>query len=331
VARRKQSGKKPAKSGNKKKSRKGVAKPRVAKKAKKKDDNSARSGRGGSSSSGKKTKTNKGEVVDPNLPIEYFDPKLEARADEVRSRIKTLNKKRVKITVELMELLHEALTKSYYLHYGYDSFREYVKKDVDTVDVTKAYALGKIWQKFHVEGCLPKKEVAAIPWTKGNAVADEVTKDTAKEWQKKIEKHTGEELKAEVEARKQERQILADDDEDPEEVKWDLFKVFLTHRQKSIVDAALETAGKGKSDSTKENHILAQICSEWLALNQKGASNEQRLAMILSRLSDAHRFEIFAFKKNVRGRERDEVLNEILDQVEELFGVEVEIKNGEEE
>jgi hypothetical protein len=278
----------------------------------------------------------KEEAKEKLLPDKPLPPKIAKRADQVLEELVDLAKKRHQMDKDIAERLFEVAQGRYYKHYTdeegnpFKTFDEFVKGKL-SIDLRKAYALKRVWQKLHLEAGLDWKEVKKIPWTKADVIADEVTPENVDEWKDRSKKMTVPELRREVKTRKKERQEIADKGEEPEDVEFDRHIYHMTKRQKEAVDVAIEKAG-GKAKSDKAGHVVSQICAEWLGMEiVKGNSHDKRVALILSRIGLAHDLEIFAFRPGSKD-ERETALNDVLDNVEETFGVKVEIvEDGEDE
>ncbi|MFH1739095.1 MAG: hypothetical protein ABIH23_08810 [bacterium] len=300
-----------------------MARPFVAKKIEKErpDSTPNRCSGGGSDGSEKSV----------DLPSKPKTTAIVNRADEVRTEIKMLAKKMAKDGQNLMELLWEVKDQGYYTDYGFKTWEDYVQSEVG-IKPRNAYMLKRVWEAFHIKGGLPASEVRQIPYTKGDIVASEVTPDNAKEWAAKAKNTRGDDLRKTVRNRREERKETADPDEKevPQE-KFKRFMVYLSPKQTETVNLALAAAAK-KAESDKENHQLAQICGEWLSLyGARGVTDADVLANLFHRLGDRHGYEVFAFPKKIKSEQKQALLSNILDNVEELFGVELEIVDGDEE
>ena len=344
----KQKGKK---SGDSKKNTKPVAKSPVAKRGKKETkDSAACSGRSSVSDSGKGKRAdvekNKDNVV--HLPMERkFSAAMIPRADEVLEELLNLNKRRRKIEMRQAKLLYEVQINQYYTHYKdgkgkpFKTFESFVHIKMK-VDIRKAYALKRIWAKLHIEGGVAAKELEQIPWTKAELIASEgTTPEEVEEWKSKAEQMPYNALKSAVtKNRKKRRQELLgkvdsgpaeeEDTKPKEQEKWERLLVYLSEDQNELVQAAIRTA-EPRAKSDKTNVIISLICQEWLAYYSKHKSDRQRLAALLARLSDSSDFEIFAFPKKAKSMSaKKKLVNEILDQVYDLFGITAHITDEEE-
>jgi len=354
MVRKKDKKQKGKKKRNSKKSPKPVAKPKspVAKGRKKKaKDSAAPSGRRGTSSSGK-NKEGQVEIDDDNvtyLPVEErtFTADMIPRANQVLEKILKLNEERKKIQMKLAKLLYEVKQNQYYVHYkdddgnAFNSFEGFVVGKLKE-DLRKAYALKQIWAKLHVEGGLSAKELEQIPWTKAQMIASESNSpEEMEEWKEKAIQMPYGQFKKEVDKNRKNKRRRKEivnhknfdnsfDDEDTEkkpktDEKWERLLVYLSEDQNEVIEAAIKAA-TGPAKSEKKNQVLSLICQEWLAFYSKNKTEHERLAALLARLSTNSGYEIYSFPKNVRSKKaRKEIVNNILDDIYDLFGIEAHI------
>ncbi len=192
--------------------------------------------------------------------------------EKLRRRIIELVEKVNESYWELSELLYIVYNKGYFKRWGYNSFKDYVEKELD-IGERKAYYLVNIWYWFVVKGNVSDVEKAKkLGWSKAKELVGVVTPENQKEWLRKALKLSHDMLIKEVKeyVRTQQGQVSGRVDKD--DVVHRVFFVLFEDQYNNVMHA-LELA-KQISNSDKQGHNLDLICTEFLATHQLPKGND---------------------------------------------------------
>ena len=188
------------------------------------------------------------------------------RVKWTRERLTVLKKMVEGAYLEFTELLYEAAQGQYFKEWGFDTFDEYIKQELDWQE-RKGWYFVAIQKKLVVEGKVSKDKLQKIGWSKASRLtslpASELTEGKAEKWVEKAEGKTFTELEAEVrrvnarQADKNTKEIEAEADNDFTPIRF-----LLRPGQVKNVEGALKLAER-ITGSDKRNNLLDMICLDF--------------------------------------------------------------------
>lgn len=211
------------------------------------------------------------------------------RQDWVRDYSKKASLAGDRLGLYFGEILYEVKKKEYWKVWKFNSFDEYVEKEIN-ICRRKSYYLIQIYEKFVIELECPLDSLLHIPWNKAKELVSVITKENADELLKDLDKKTFDEVK------KMKKKLSGSKSKD---TSFKRMSFSLTDDQFDNVEQALDIAGQ-MSGSDKTGHLLDMICADFLS----SRIAEQELGA-KSLLND---------------------INVHIDNLERVFGVKVEVK-----
>lgn len=188
------------------------------------------------------------------------DPK---RVKWTRERLTILKKMVEGAYLEFTELLYEAAQGQYFKEWGFDTFDEYIKQELDWQE-RKGWYFVAIQKKLVIEGKVSKEKLQKIGWSKASRLTSlppsELTDGKAEKWVERAENRTFTELEADV--RKVNAKRADKTAADIEEESFERVAFQLHPAQFKNVEAALKLAQK-VTGSDKRNHLIDMICLEF--------------------------------------------------------------------
>ena len=168
--------------------------------------------------------------------------------------------------IAIGERLTRVHDQSLYQEIGFDTFEEYCDQKLD-FQWRKAYYLidGAKASKIMKDVGIKPEEILKVGWTKICEAAPVITRDNAKEWLKKCQEETMEDLRLDI---KKDRAKAKGKTVEELEAEEELFKlVFQFYKpQLETVQRAMHVAGKILK-SEKPSHILEMICLAYTSHN----------------------------------------------------------------
>jgi hypothetical protein len=214
---------------------------------------------------------------------------------EARQKVLDLRNKVEESYWELSKTLNDVYQGSYYIPWGYSSWKEYVENELQFA-LRKAQYLVSIQDWFGKMKPEVKAWVQSLGWTKAKELIGIVTDENAAEWKARLEGLTYAELVAELKGGKgggDETPIDGSTERPaaPEKAAKKAFALF--PEQASNVEAAL-TKAKALANTDKEGHALDLICSDFLATN----ASDDDLFGVLRRLEKSSGLRLVAYDKS---------------------------------
>lgn len=214
-------------------------------------------------------------------------------ADE-RAKIIDLRNKVEESYWELSKELSNVYQGSYYIAWGFASWKEYVESELQFA-LRKAQYLVSIQDWFGRMKPAVQEWVQSLGWTKAKELIGVVTDENAADWKARLDGLTYAELVAELKGGKKGEETPIEGDggdrvapEKPERKAFSLFP-----EQSSNVAAALEKA-KALANTDKDGHALDLICSDFLATN---AADDDFFG-VLRRLEKTSGLRLVAYDKS---------------------------------
>ncbi len=188
---------------------------------------------------------------------------------EVRSDIVELVSSITKNYFQLAALLHDVRQNSYYIAWGFRTWREYAETEVG-IGARKADYLVQIYDWFGSMGANAQQWVEGLGWTKAKELVGVVDEQNIDEWRSRIDGLSFSQMKSELEGHV-DAGALGEDGGDGgsssgsgDGEKTSKLSFALYPAQKANVEQAIAAAKKAvKSD--KDGHALDLICSDYLA------------------------------------------------------------------
>lgn len=186
---------------------------------------------------------------------------------DVRKRVLDLRKKVEESYWELSQSLSEVYSKSYYIAWGFQSWKEYVESELDFA-LRKAQYLVSISDWFSKMSPEVQDWIKSIGWTKAKALVGVVTDENAADWKARLDGLTYAQLVEELKGASKDIDTPLDGegDKDVAEDKPQKKAFSLFPEQSANVAAALDKA-KQLANTEKDGHALDLICSDFLATN----------------------------------------------------------------
>jgi hypothetical protein len=187
---------------------------------------------------------------------------------DVRKRVLDLRKKVEESYWELSQSLSEVYGKSYYIAWGFQSWKEYVESELEFA-LRKAQYLVSISDWFSKMSPQLQDWIKGLGWTKAKELVGVVNDENAADWQARLEGLTYAQLVDELKGKGKDIETPIDGDggesdsaeEKPQKKAFSLFP-----DQSANVTAALDKA-KQLANTEKDGHALDLICSDFLATN----------------------------------------------------------------
>lgn len=188
---------------------------------------------------------------------------------EVRGRVVELVSSITKNYFQLAALLHDVRQNSYYIAWGFRTWREYAETEVG-IGARKADYLVQIYDWFGSMGADAQQWVEGLGWTKAKELVGVVDEQNIDEWRSRIDGLSFSQMKSELEGHVDVGGLGEDggdggsssgsgDGEKTSKLSFALYPA-----QKANVEQAIAAAKKAvKSD--KDGHALDLICSDYLA------------------------------------------------------------------
>lgn len=184
---------------------------------------------------------------------------------EIRQQVRDLRRAAEESYWDLSVGLHEVYTNSYYIAWGFQSWKEYVEADLD-FQPRKAQYLVSIQEWFGRMKPGVQDWIREMGWTKAKELVGVVTNENAKEWQGLLRGKSYKDMMSMLSG-------STDDDGDSNVTPIDKNgekasrKAFgLYPDQLANVDQAIQKAME-IAQSDKEGHALDMICVDFLATN----------------------------------------------------------------
>ncbi|MCK5640985.1 MAG: hypothetical protein KAJ19_09320 [Gammaproteobacteria bacterium] len=189
---------------------------------------------------------------------------------EIRAKVKDLRNKVDEDYWKLSEVISEVYEGSYYVGWGFKSYREYIEQELD-FQWRKAQYLVSIQGWFGQMKPNVQKWVRSLGWTKAKELVGVVTQDNAAQWKKKIEGKSYRDLQDIIKAAKEKAEAstgeASADGSEPAAPDRAVRKNFgLFSGQLDNVERAL-TKAKEVGNTDKDGHALDMICVDYLATN----------------------------------------------------------------
>jgi len=193
---------------------------------------------------------------------------------DVRENVLALRRKTEESYWELSIALHEVYTSSYYVAWGFESWKDYVETELDFRTRKAQYLVG-IQEWFGKMKPNVQQWVRELGWTKAKELTGVVTNDNASQWRRDIEGKSYREMMVLVDRHKQEKRLEAQsgppasatfEPTAPGEDEREIFtkrSYQLAPAQVENVDLAFQKA-KELAESDKEGNVLDLICSDFL-------------------------------------------------------------------
>ena len=221
------------------------------------------------------------------LPEEIREDEI-VPADVVRGRVSYLIGVRNTVDLELGGWLYRILHNRLYEEWGYESFEDYTKSEMDW-KYRKATYFISMWKKFRLELGVSDDEIKGIPWTKLRAVDSVITADNKDDLLPKVRESTVVECEAIAKSLK----ATDEDGTAPPVEDSKIFNCMLMGEQIENVELAFENAGRmAKSD--KKGHLLDQIC---LAFNASVGVDSTSLPVLLKHIQDRFGVRLIAVEE----------------------------------
>jgi len=186
---------------------------------------------------------------------------------DVRKRVLDLRKKVEESYWELSQSLSEVYGKSYYIAWGFQSWKEYVESELEFA-LRKAQYLVSISDWFSKMSPQLQDWIKGLGWTKAKELVGVVNDENAADWQARLEGLTYAQLVDELKGKGKDIDTPLDGegDKDVAEDKPQKKAFSLFPEQSANVAAALDKA-KQLANTEKDGHALDLICSDFLATN----------------------------------------------------------------
>lgn len=236
--------------------------------------------------------------------------------NEVRRRLKAGKGTVDKTYIQMGRDLYLAYHRRLYQTWGYDTFTDYVEKEVG-IAKTRAERLRRIWTKYIKKLKVSPKELEGVGFTNAFTMMPVVDSGNVHEWMDKAKSSSWRDLDLAVQvARSPSPAAVAalagagaavktgdkiadtgmafhDDDEAPDELKpgdlrrpW-TFRMYPS--QYKVVDAAVSEARRTKPDEMAENEALAHVATEFLAARMsKEESPLVRLKFLMTTMEQVY-------------------------------------------
>lgn len=186
----------------------------------------------------------------------------EAKANTLRTRIRTLAGTGAQNAMDLAQALHESYHgwayvggKQHYLYelWGYRTWEDFVGKEAG-LRKTTAYSYVRVWQIFYVDLAGAWDVNDLLPFSKMRALsAATLTKNNVSGWLKKARNMTCGQLVAKVYGKPELHQM----------------RVPTTSAQRAKINDALTIAGEAFGSDLSRGDLLARIAGEWMDLQRK--------------------------------------------------------------
>lgn len=242
--------------------------------------------------------------------------------EEIRRQVLALRNKADDDSWALASALAQVHAKSYYHGWGFDTWKDYVEKEVD-IHIRKAQFLVKIEEWL---AGLPKNVsgwVRTLGWTKARMLCGVITHENASEWRARI--GTGITVAALDDLLHAESAAAAANpdgpggDSDPN--RQPAFKVRVTPAQRQNIERALEVAARAAGCDTTEDrkgYLLDLVATEYLA----GNHGIRTVSDYLTNVENVLGVKLVAFDEAkdeiIHGSDLVERLNAEIDQAESL-------------
>jgi DNA polymerase III gamma/tau subunit len=178
-----------------------------------------------------------------------------SRADVVRGQIKEFRDQVEEGYLDMSQLMAEIFHKEFYLEWGFDTFQDYVSKELD-FEIRKAEYFVKIWDKTKALN-LPRAELHKLGWTKIKDLINVMTAENAQEWLKRAKDMSTREV---TDAVRITRRV---DPNVPRPATVITLKLVMSESEANIITEAL---GEAKQLCNTTNDVLAleMICQDWM-------------------------------------------------------------------
>ena len=210
------------------------------------------------------------------------------RSKQIRHKILSLKNSIETSYFELAELLYETYVNRYYEEWGYESFEEYCKKELEFGERKGRY-LVSVWYHLVIEKQFTDKELNKLKnvgWTKLRALVRVVDTSNVDEWIELAKTMTVDELDIKTKQAVFEKMVSKEvcEGEIVQEIKR--FSCVLVDDQIKVVEKAFEIAEK-IAKSNKRGNLLTLICLDFLS-TKAGEDLElsEFISQTLQKLSD---------------------------------------------
>jgi len=186
---------------------------------------------------------------------------MKLQEEKIRGRIQELKTQIEQNFLELAKLLSQVRKERLWKNWGFDSFTEYVEKEVG-FSLRKAEYLCRVWEKLACRLQEPeRKKLQVVGWTKAKEIAKS---DEVEKWLEAAPKLSVKELKEKVREGKTE-----------ETPKFKQINFKLTEEQYDTVQKALDIASKisDQGKETSPSRLLEMICITFLTDFQHGSED----------------------------------------------------------
>lgn len=216
---------------------------------------------------------------------------------DTRKRVLDLRKQVEEGYWDLSQALYEVYSGSYYIAWGFASWKEYAECELELAP-RKAQYLVSIQEWFGRMRPEIQSWVQGLGWTKAKELVGVVTEENAKDWRNRLDGLSYREMMGELH-RVDGGSESSDDalpsgasrasvDEKPQKKMFALFSA-----QSENVEVAIEKAKK-MANTEKEGHALDLICSDFLATN----AGVDTVSDMLGRFERSTGLYLIAYDKN---------------------------------
>jgi len=226
--------------------------------------------------------------------------------EEVRQRIQDCIQRIDAAYMELCQLLHKVYSEKLWQVWGYNSFDQYVEKELP-YKMRKVYYLISIWDWFAVKVGDPTvmEKVAGLGWSKVKELVGVVTAENVDEWVEIARRVDGRQLaelckQALIEKERQAGAAPLPHEENVAAVSK-LIKTInfsVTPEQYETIQTALEAA-KRITGSNKKSYLITMICLDFAAQHAAAHSGKVSVLKHMESMLGVELIAIDAFTKKV--------------------------------
>jgi hypothetical protein len=216
---------------------------------------------------------------------------------DTRNRILDLRRQVEEGYWDLSQALYEVYSGSYYIAWGFASWKEYAECELELAP-RKAQYLVSIQEWFGRMRPEIQNWVQGLGWTKAKELVGVVTEENAKDWRNRLDGLSYRDMMSELHRSDDGSGPNPDPlpsgtsnssgDEKPQKKMFSLFSA-----QSENVEVAIEKAKK-MANTEKEGHALDLICSDFLATN----AGVDTVSEMLGRFERSTGLYLIAYDKN---------------------------------
>jgi hypothetical protein len=241
----------------------------------------------------------------PTVTKKEIDAIMSMNPAEVRDTTKKKALRYKDSWLDLSKNLYRIKLLKDYTKWGFETFEDYVNKELDLVDREVRYWISNL-KKYVLDLGIDEEKLKGKSWSKLSIVMPAVkTKKDAEEWIEKTETHTQEQLKHKVSNK------LAGKPEDSGPV-MDTLRFSVTEDEKKTINKALEAAARvSQGNNDRPGHLLEMVCLDFLGDNPD--NRKEFYASMIAKLERVFGVKLLAIdKENPKWKELFEQARDIV-------------------